>query len=609
MYYITISNRPNYLVKIRYSDYQLSEYLPMKKFIHDRLISVLNSPENGLSNGKYFSLTPDKSFIKYIINDLITKIQIGLSDPYSTIKFTDNSYYYFGWKQIYNRFYFLGINQKSTELKPDNARLYNSLRELDKTISLLQSGDIEFIMTTFSYILFSVTKSLYKVPKNSFSKDIRLLISSRSSDNSKICKLIENMIKSIVDPCIYFDYDSGKSSYNLKEDYILPRLEKDNTFNNNNQKPDENKFIKDQSKIKNTKYTTDFIDYPILINNKTNATHNPNKVFSFCDFSPIFVGFVPSSAFASSMNISVTPTSITSADPTPWRTQYINFLERKLSDLAHDKYNSKSYSNQQEVINEMIDSIIPPSDPIHIFTNEEYTKISNRIFKILFPRNQHILYFDNLYKIAYKTLSAPDSDPDLVRIYSYLLASLTSFKEYIDQFNYTNLHLTYLYSEDLDEKAIWENIDRNKKTFEELYYKTIEIFKNRCTVNSPNNHTVTYEEQTILYFDQFLSELTDNCSDLIILPSKKKNDLIFLDFHRYFEQFELFLAKKGFDYDISKQKFNRILYDNKILKPRYNGNDKTPPKLDYIMKSNKKEYTVLAIRLEILKFKCDELSK
>ena len=103
--------------------------------------------------------------------------------------------------------------------------------------------------------------------------------------------------------------------------------------------------------------------------------------------------------------------------------------------------------------------------------------------------------------------------------------------------------------------------------------------------------------------------MTDNCSDLIILPSKKKNDLIFLDFHRYFEQFELFLAKKGFDYAISKQKFNRILYDNKILKPRYNGNDKTPPKLDYIMKSNKKEYTVLAIRLEVLKFKCDELSK
>lgn len=572
----------------------------------------LHSPENGLYNGKYFSLAPDTSFIKSIINDLITEIQIGLSDPNSTIKFTDNSYYYFGWKQIYNRFYFLGIDQKSTELKPDNARQQNSLRELDETISLLQSGDIEFIMTTFSYILFSVTKSLYKVPKNSFSKDIKLLISSGSADNSKICELIENMIKSIVRPCIYFDHDSGKSLYNLKEDYLLPQLENDYTSNYNIQKLDENKFIKDRSKINNTKYTTDFIDYPILINNKTNVTHNPNKLSFFCDFSHIFVGFVPSLAFTSSMNISVTLTSITSTDTTPAYTQYISFLERKLSDLAYDKYNSKSYSKPQEDINEMIDSIIPPLVSIHIFTNEEYTKISNRIFKILFPRNQHILYFDNLYKTAYKILSAPDSDPDLVRIYSYLLASLISFKEYIDQFSHTNTLPPHLYLDDADEKEILEDsekIDRNKKTFEELYYKTIEIFQKRCTVNSPNKHTVTYEEQTILYFDQFLSELTDNCSDLIILPSKKKNDLIFLDFYRYFEQFKLFLAKKGFDYDISKQKFNRILYDNKILKPRYNGNDKTPPKLDYIMKSNKKEYTVLAIRLEVLKFKCDELSK
>ena len=120
---------------------------------------------------------------------------------------------------------------------------------------------------------------------------------------------------------------------------------------------------------------------------------------------------------------------------------------------------------------------------------------------------------------------------------------------------------------------------------------------------------MSYDDKLIQHFDRFITELITGNSDIIITPSRKKKGLLYLDFYRYYEHFELYLSKQNFHYNITKQKFNRLLYDNGILKPRYHGNEKNQPKLDYILKSDKKEYTVLAVNLEILKIKCEELSK
>lgn len=134
-----------------------------------------------------------------------------------------------------------------------------------------------------------------------------------------------------------------------------------------------------------------------------------------------------------------------------------------------------------------------------------------------------------------------------------------------------------------------------------LFDQTVEIFKKRCAADNNADINISYDDKLIQLFDCFITELINEDSNIIIKPANTKQGLIFLDFHSYFEHFELFLEKQDFNYSISKQKFNRMLYDNKILKPRYNGSDKTPPKLDYILQANEQKYTVLAIKLDILK--------
>lgn len=549
------------------------------------------------------------SSIEYIYNTIN-----NLSAP---VIIEENSFYHLGWKQLYNNYVYLDINQKCRELNLFS-ETYTDLDfyPLDRLISLLKSDDTEFTMTSFAFTLFSATKSLYKAPKNRFVKDIRLsVLADDEIINENACHLIEQIVESIVQNSIFFDYANGKPNSDPIKQYNIRKAES----NYYNDEDDEN-YANYMRKIKHTYYNVDYVDYPIIVKKSKRIKHNPNKVFHYTSASPIFINYIDTSANKKSMYIPVYPQSNNAYTENAPRTGFLSFLESKLSSIADDKFKSKGILS--DLSQEITDIITQPHGGYFGISPKEMVAIEKCIFGLCFHKNQKITYFDDLYNKAKKQLSFPDSDPDKVKTYSYLLASLMSFKEYVDQLPKKNYLLEIAYSlieDDEDSDCYAENssppkppitdITSYKKDFYTLFDQTVEIFKKRCAVNDTADHTISYEDKLILYFEQFITELQSERSELIIPPSKEKQGLIFLNFHSYFEHFELFLEKKNFHYTISKQKFNRLLFDNKILKPRYNGNDKTPPKFDYILQVNDQKYTVLAIKLEMLKCKCDELSK
>lgn len=580
------------------------------------------------------------------INIVSEKITHEIYNPYNSVKFKNNLFYHLGWKQIYNKFIYLDVNQKYYEIK-----LFNNIKQepdfyhLDELMSLLKSNDTEFTMTVFAFALFSVTKSLYKAPKNSSVKDIKLSVLLQDGANKEnTCRFIENIVMSIVNRSVCFDYSTGKPKNDIiKEHNTFPTEQKYKKLWLENKNINSEKPQKALAKIKRTSYNVNYADYPIIISKNRNYKHYPNKCFDSLSASPIYIDFIDRSPNKQSMYISITPQTNISAERTAPMTQFLTFLEGKLSVLADEKFKSKHID--EHLLNE-INKTINKTDGILVsIQHKEVTKILNCLFGIYFHKNQKISYFDDLYKSAMKQLSFPDSDSECVRIYSYLLASLMSFKEYIDELptvspyyddqtesitdiksdfsNHTckfglKSDFNNFWDDDTDNQDDYEeyapqppitDITSYKEEFYTLFDQTVEIFKKRCAVNDTADHTISYEDKLILYFEQFITELQNEKSELIIPPSKEKQALIFLNFHSYFEHFELFLEKKNFHYTISKQKFNRLLFDNKILKPRYNGNDKTPPKFDYILQVNEQKYTVLAIKLEMLKNKCDELSK
>lgn len=344
--------------------------------------------------------------------------------------------------------------------------------------------------------------------------------------------------------------------------------------------------------------------YPIIICNNKNYKHPPNKHLNSLEASPIYIDCIENTSNYHSMYIHVYPHIKEHLNETASTTYFLEFLENKLSEIANDEFILKSVA---EKLNEKIDDIILKSGKdIIALDYEEINKIAKSLYGIYFHKNMRVTYFDDLYTIAKKQISFPNSDPEHVRIYSYLLASLMSFKEYVDELPARN-YLNY-YAEG-NETSIDIDITPYKQEFYNLFDQTVEIFKKRCAADNNADINISYDDKLIQLFDCFITELINEDSNIIIKPAKTKQGLIFLDFHSYFEHFELFLEKQNFNYSISKQKFNRLLYDNKILKPRYNGSDKTPPKLDYILQANEQKYTVLAIKLDILKAKISELSK
>lgn len=559
-------------------------------------------------DGTPIKITATKRRVFNSLSDIEHLIINKINGPGTSVRLKYDTYYHLGWKQIYNKFVYLDIEQKYKELhlfKYDNKSPV--FYPLDTLISLLKSDDIELTMTAFAFTLFSATKSLYKIPKNSSINDIKLSILVDNKRNIKnTLVLIKEIVKTIVSCDMCFDYKTGNIKGHQIKDYNLSKTEQNYTkIRCNKDYTDYKKLNKALAKIKRITYDVNYGDYPIIICNNKNYKHPPNKHLNSLNASPIYIDIIENSFNYLSMFIPIySNTNIDSNKHAP-RTRFLEFLENKLSRIADKKFKSKQFAERLKnkitsIINNNIDNLFLE------LGKTEITTITNSLFGIYFHKNQKVTYFDDLYTIAKKQISFPNSDPEHVRIYSYLLASLMSFKEYVDELPARN-YLNY-YAEG-NETSIDIDITPYKQEFYNLFDQTVEIFKKRCAADNNADINISYDDKLIQLFDCFITELINEDSNIIIKPAKTKQGLIFLDFHSYFEHFELFLEKQNFNYSISKQKFNRMLYDNKILKPRYNGSDKTPPKLDYILQINEQKYTVLAIKLDILKAKISELSK
>lgn len=637
---ITITRKADNEIRLFESSRQTSY---VKKYIRNIFIEIMSSEDDLPCNSRSYFIFPPS--LKEICDNIENSINSDISDKDVPVQLTDNTFYHFGWKQLYNRFFFLDIDQKQRDLQLYKKNYYVSeFYPLNDLICLINSVDTEFSMTAFSFILFSATKSLYKAPINSSIKDIDLYVIPEQSNSFEICLYLNAIAHTIVKRSIHFDYNTGEIMKDLIKEFKINEATAKYTkyrvlrYKIKNGKKiklanpkiipsfDREHFNEEKSKITRKTYTYVIEDYPILVYNKNNSKHAPSKLLNINSASKIYINCIDNSTHNQQNFISVFPTCIKKDYPKVIQTNFLKFLEDKLSDLAEDKYIDKRISeNLQNEINKIIDQ---NTDPIQFYdlSIKEINRLTNCIYRKCFHKNQKITYFDDLYAKAKKQLSFPDSDPNKVQTYSYLLASLMSFKEYVDDLpnkNYIaliNSPQENSFEEDDEGPDDYEenspppkppitDITPYKEEFYTLFDQTVDIFKKRCAVNDTADHTISYEDKLILYFEQFITELQNAKSNLIIPPAKEKQDLIFLNFHSYFEHFELFLEKKNFHYTISKQKFNRLLFDNKILKPRYNGSDKTPPKFDYILQVNEQKYTVIAIKLEMLKSKCDELSK
>lgn len=579
--------------------------IPMKNHIRKILTSKLFNKSH-FPNKIRFTTKLNRTISELEDTELI--IQHETLDSDATVKLKRNSFYHFGWKQLYNKYLFLDVDQKFRDLKLFKEPSINlDFYQLDKLITLLKSENTEFTMTAFAFSLFSATKSLYHSPKNSTVNDIKLsVLSGNKANKDDICDFMENIVQTIVKCNIYFDYSTGNVKKDIIKEYNIYKAEKkymplEIVRTQLNKK----KLDAAIAKIKRTNYVVNYQDYPIIVCNHKNLKYNPNKHFDSLSASPIYIDYIDDSSNMKSMYISIHSNAETFSKANAPLTQYLSFIEAKLNAEAYEKFKSKQVAERlrnkiTSIINNNIDNLFLE------LGKTEITTITNSLFGIYFHKNQKVTYFDDLYAIAKKQLSFPNSDPEHVRIYSYLLASLMSFKEYVDELPARN-YLNY-YAEG-NETPIDIDITPYKQEFYALFDQTVEIFKKRCAADNNANINISYDDKLIQLFDCFITELINEDSNIIIKPAKTKQGLIFLDFHSYFEHFELFLEKQNFNYSISKQKFNRMLYDNKILKPRYNGSDKTPPKLDYILQANEQKYTVLAIKLDILKAKISELSK
>lgn len=558
-------------------------------------------------DGTPIKITATKRRVFNSLSDIEHLIINKINGPGTSVRLKYDTYYHLGWKQIYNKFVYLDIEQKYKELhlfKYDNKSPV--FYPLDTLISLLKSDDIELTMTAFAFTLFSATKSLYKIPKNSSINDIKLSILVDNKRNIKnTLVLIKEIVKTIVSCDMCFDYKTGNIKGHQIKDYNLSKTEQNYTeIRCNKDYTDYKKLNKALAKIKRITYDVNYGDYPIIICNDKNYKCPPHKILNSLEASPIYIDCIENTSNYHSMYIHVYPHIKEHLNETASTTYFLEFLENKLSEIANDEFILKSVA---EKLNEKIDDIILKSGKdIIALDYEEINKIAKSLYGIYFHKNMRVTYFDDLYTIAKKQISFPNSDPEHVRIYSYLLASLMSFKEYVDELPARN-YLNY-YAEG-NETSIDIDITPYKQEFYDLFDQTVEIFKKRCAADNNSDINISYDDKLIQLFDSFITELINEDSNIIIKPAKTKQGLIFLDFHSYFEHFELFLEKQDFNYSISKQKFNRMLYDNKILKPRYNGSDKTPPKLDYILQINEQKYTVFAIKLDILKAKISELSK
>lgn len=564
-----------------------------------------------------------------LIGDIINYIQ-----HIANARLKASHKYTFGWLHIFDYYYFLGHNQKKRILqKKQSNPLFNDTNSVSNLIEALKSTDREYTMTVFSFILFAITKSLYRTSKNSIDKDILLLVTDNTAAFSEQSEgsFVSNVIDFLANYTIYSDYYSGENrsrffEYAFFNDYafndhafkiaVFRDIENDkhdidlnnitpweNRFNRKESEADKWKHYPDDNIVNNDKTNVESaldryntipvlpfplkcVDYPIISCNIKNLKKPPKINAYFSENPYIFFNYY---GVDLPRSISVTvPSDIQASYAAFGHSNYITYLEKKLTDSAKEKSQKTSYEIMNE-LKEFFDKAYEnnPLTAAAITNGSSISKISHDIFRICFPRKYHVPYFDNLYKEAVKELSGNGNDDNLIKRYAYLLSSLKAFKEYINDCC---------------------NDDTANK-FDELYNEAYTIFGSRCNPNKKRWHTLTADEKLIVYFGEFVSALTDKDAEFIITPSKSRPNMLFLDYYSYFNRFLDFMEKNNFSYRFSKQELNRILYEANILKARYNGNGKTPRKLDYILQVRGEKKTVIAINADILERRCSELNE
>lgn len=600
-----------------------------------------------------------------LINEIISYMQYNVNTHLK-----DSFGYTFGWLHIYDYYYFLGHDQKDRVfLQKPLKNTFNDTNSVSQLIEALKSTEREYTMTVFSFILFAITKSLYRASKSSIDKDIQLLVTDNTAAFSEQGEesFVSNVINFFVNYTIYSDYYSGKNKSRFYDNVsINDSCEEDNTYENSEIKkldsisndnhdlgdidldldnitPWENRLNRKENEDDTLEYCPDddidldnitlwenrlnrkegeddtlkhypddnivnnndntvetasdsndpipvlpfplkCVDYPIIFCNTKNLKKPPKIKAYFSENPYIFFNYY---GVDLPRSISVTvPSDIRTCYSALGQSHYITYLENKLTDLANEK-SQKTTDKIKNKLKEFFDKAHEdnPFTAAKVTDGSSISKISNDIFRICFPRRYHVPYFDNLYKEAVKELSGNGNGNDLIKRYAYLLSSLKAFKEYI----------TDCCNDDTANK------------FDELYNEAYTIFLSRCNPNKKRWHTLTADKKLIVYFGDFVSALTDKGAECIITPSKSRPNMLFLDYYSYFNNFLDFMEKYSFSYRFSKQELNRILYEANILKARYNGNEKTPYKLDYILQVRGEKKTVLAINIDILERKCSEL--
>lgn len=200
----------------------------VKNCIRNVFISIMSSEDNLPYNSRSYYIFPP--LLKEICDKIEDSINSNISDKDFPVQLTDNTFYHFGWKQLYNRFFFLDIDQKQRDLQLYKKNYYVSeFYPLNDLVSLINSADTEFSMTAFSFILFSATKSLYKAPINSSIKDIDLYVIPEQSIAPEICQYINALVNTIVYKDLHFDHTTGEIITDYIKKYKINKAITNNT--------------------------------------------------------------------------------------------------------------------------------------------------------------------------------------------------------------------------------------------------------------------------------------------------------------------------------------------------------------------------------------------
>lgn len=178
-------------------------FIPVVTLIRRKVKEI--SYEKHQSSGSYIFYEEICELINAIKNYMQYNINTRLKDSFR---------YTFGWLHIFNYYYFLGHDQKDKVFlhKPLKTN-FNDTNSVSQLIEALKSTEREYTMTVFSFILFALTKSLYRRSKNSIDKDIQLLVTDNTTAFSEQGEesFVSNVINFFVNYTIYSDYYSGKN--------------------------------------------------------------------------------------------------------------------------------------------------------------------------------------------------------------------------------------------------------------------------------------------------------------------------------------------------------------------------------------------------------------